>query len=104
MSPRSEQGKLPAAKAFTLAERDKHMSEQKISFMAQLDQWTEDNVFAPLLSTDEEGQPEELSQETLDRIKQAIRQKVLESYRNGQAAPATKSQPGSFRPRRQFSK
>jgi hypothetical protein len=81
------------------------MSEQKISFMAQLDQWTEDNVFGPLLSTDEEGQPEELSQETLDQVKQAIRQKVLESYHNGQAAaPGTKSQPGSFRPRRQFSK
>ena len=81
------------------------MSEQKISFMAQLDQWTEDNVFGPLLSTDEEGQPEELSQETLDQVKQAIRQKVLESYRNGQAAPAgAKSPPSSFRPRRQFSK
>ena len=81
------------------------MSEQKISFMAQLDQWTEDNVFGPLLSTAEEGQPEELSQETLDQVKQAIRQKVLESYRNGQAAaPGAKSQPGSFRPRRQFSK
>jgi hypothetical protein len=102
---RSEQGKLPAAKAFTLAERDKHMSEQKISFMAQLDQWTEDNVFAPLLSTDVEGNPEELSQETLDQVKQAIRTKVLDSYHNGQAAaPGVKSQPGSFRPRRQFSK
>jgi hypothetical protein len=48
----SEQGKLPAAKAFKLAERDKHMSEQKQSFMQQLDEWTENTVINPLLSSD----------------------------------------------------
>jgi len=40
-SPCGEQGKLPAAKAFTLAERDKFMSEQEksMSFMQELDLW-----------------------------------------------------------------
>ena len=79
------------------------MSEQKTSFMAQLDQWTEDNVFAPLLPRGQEGQSGALSQETLGRVKQAIRQKVLESYRNGQAAGENiKGRSGSFRPRRQY--
>ena len=79
----SEQGKLPAAKAFKLAERDKQMSEQKINYMAALDAWTESNVLAPLLWTGEEGQPEELSDETLERVKHDIREKVRESYKNG---------------------
>jgi len=64
------------------------MSEQEKpkSFMQELDQWTESNVFAPLLSTDEEGESEEVSEETLEQVKRDIRGKVLESYRNGQAA------------------
>jgi len=56
--------------------------------MAELDQWTEDNVFGPLLSTDEEGAPEELSEEALRQVKHAIREKVLESYKNGCKAGA----------------
>jgi hypothetical protein len=59
------------------------MSEQKINYMAQLDAWTESNVLAPLLWTGEEGETEELSDDTLQRVKQGIRQKVLESYKNG---------------------
>jgi hypothetical protein len=74
------------------------MSEQKTNYLEQLDQWTEQNVFEPLLSTDEEGQPEELSQETLDQVKKAIRTKVLESYHNGQAAGPAKPR-GAFKPR-----
>lgn len=67
------------------------MSEQQEKpqgFMAELDQWTEANVFGPLLTTDEEGEPEELSDEVLDQVKFAIRQKVLESYKNGCKAGA----------------
>ena len=79
----SEQGKLPAAKEFMLAERDKHMSEQKINYMAELDAWTESNVLAPLLWTGEEGQPEDLSDDTLEQVKHEIREKVRESYKNG---------------------
>ena len=51
--------------------------------MAELDQWTEENIFGPLLSSDEEGESEELTDETLDQVKAAIRAKVLESYKNG---------------------
>jgi hypothetical protein len=80
----SEQGKLPAAKAFTLAEeRDKTMSEQKINYMAELDAWTESNVLAPLLWTGEDGESEDLSDDTLERVKHDIREKVRESYKNG---------------------
>lgn len=73
-----------AAQEFTLAERDKIMSEQKLSFMEALDQWTDANVIAPLLTDSEGG--EELTEETLESVKKAIRAKVLESYRNGQQA------------------
>jgi hypothetical protein len=73
----SEQGKLPTAKAFKLAERDKHMSEQK-SFMQALDAWTDEAVIEPLV----DGGGVEAQIE----VRRAIREKVLESYRNGQAA------------------
>jgi hypothetical protein len=98
----SEQGKLPAAKEFKPAERDKHMSEQKQSFMQQLDQWTDANVIGTLNNSDPiEGDWEE----SVEQVKKAIREKVLESYRNGQAAGGVaKSRPSSFRPRRHSSK
>jgi hypothetical protein len=99
-SGRSEQGKLPVAKAFTLAERDKHMSEEKSSFMQQLDAWTEATVIVPL--TDPKHQ--DSLGVVVGEIKKAIRHKVLESYHNGQAAAGAKSQPKSFRPRGQSSK
>jgi hypothetical protein len=85
------------------------MSEQRSNYLEQLDQWTEQNVFQPLLSTNEEGQPEELTQETLEQVKKAIRTKVLESYRNGlkkasapepSAAPAYPARSGAYKPRR----
>jgi hypothetical protein len=82
----SEQGKLPAARAFTLAERDKHMSEQKKpSFMQELDDWTEANVINPLHEAVTEGDGADC-EATCEAIKKAIRAKVLESYRNGQQA------------------
>jgi tRNA(Ser,Leu) C12 N-acetylase TAN1 len=60
------------------------MSEQQPqSFMAKLDQWTEASVIKPLLHS----RSEDLELIEAD-IKKAIRVKVLESYRNGQAAPA----------------
>src|ERR1039457_4213496 len=91
----SEQGKLPAAKAFTLAERDKHMSEQKLTYMQQLDQWAQSAVIDPLLQDCHElaEAPDETAQQwqqhlrqTVAEVKRAIREKVLESYRNGQGA------------------
>lgn len=64
------------------------MSEQKINYMAQLDTWTNDNVLAPLLWKDEESESEDLSEETLDRVKRDIREKVRESYKNGMRSGA----------------
>jgi hypothetical protein len=82
---RSEQGKLPAAKEFRFAERDKHMSEEKRTFMQELDLWSEANVINPLLCNDDDAD-EYVGEERVEQIQRAIRQKVLESYRNGQSA------------------
>jgi len=83
--PCGEQGKQPTAKAFKLAERDTNMSEQekKSSFMEELDRWTESTIIGPLLASETD---EEDWEPTIDRVKKAVRQKVLESYRNGQVA------------------
>lgn len=80
------------------------MSEQKQSFMQQLDAWTTATVINPLHQAVTEGDGADCDA-ACEAVKTAIRQKVLESYRNGQAAAAGgKSQPGAIRPRRQFSK
>jgi len=95
----SEQGKLPAAKAFTLAERDKHMSEQKQSFMQQLDAWTTATVINPLHQAVTDGDSADC-EAACEAVKIAIRLKVLESYHNGQAAgprPPRKEQRGNVK-------
>ena len=50
--------------------------------MQELDLWTESNVIGPLFAseTEEDFEP------VIERVKKAIREKVLQSYRNGQAA------------------
>jgi len=59
------------------------MSEQKTSFMTELDMWSEANVIGPLFHTDlDQNNWEEFG----DTGQEAIRAKVLESYRNGQSA------------------
>jgi len=68
------------------------MSEQKLSFMQELDLWIDANVIDPLSTDGAEG--EELTEETVEQVKKAIRQKVLESYHNGQ-----KAGPRQFKPR-----
>jgi hypothetical protein len=75
------------------------MSEQKLSFMQELDLWSDANVVGPLLSADP-NQPS--CQIVVEQVKKAIRTKVLDSYHNGQGAtPGAKpSRPSSFRPRR----
>jgi hypothetical protein len=95
----SEQGKLPAASAFRLAERDKHMSEAK-SFMQELDDWSDANVIGPLYKAaeDPDATDSEVFLKIGESVKKAIRQKVLESYRNGQQAGQTK--PARKEPRR----
>ena len=48
--------------------------------MQELDKWTDTNVVLPLFNTDPEaGQWEE----TVKMVKMAIREKVLQSYKNG---------------------
>ncbi|HEY6807115.1 MAG TPA: hypothetical protein VI306_26290, partial [Pyrinomonadaceae bacterium] len=61
------------------------MSEQKVSYMAQLDAWTEKSVLEVLSDAYVNG-PEEVIINAQDEVRRAIRAKVLESYRNGQAA------------------
>jgi hypothetical protein len=75
----SEQGKLPTAEEFTLAERDNNMSEQEKpkGFMQQLESWTNQVVISPLIDYGPAAIPD---------VHEAIQAKVLESYRNGQAA------------------
>jgi hypothetical protein len=60
------------------------MSEQKPNYMVVLDQWTEANVLRPLFGTD----PNQEDWEGVEaQVKKAIREKVLESYKNGLKAP-----------------
>jgi hypothetical protein len=61
------------------------MSEEKpkSSFMQELDQWSEVNVIGPLFAS--EAEPDDFDA-AVERVKKAIRAKVLESYRNGQVA------------------
>ena len=66
------------------------MSEQKQSFMVELDMWSSENVVSPLYLACMRG-PEEAIVEAKELVKKAIRTKVLESYHNGQAAGPRKA-------------
>jgi uncharacterized protein YegL len=66
--------------------------KQKSSFMQELDQWIDANVVQPLLEADQ-FEPDSLAggnvselQTAIAAVKRSIREKVLQSYRNGQAA------------------
>jgi hypothetical protein len=74
----------PPPKQLKLAERDKHMSEQKqpSNFMQELDRWTDANIIYPLRTVDDLNQED--WEETVAQIKKAVRIKVLQSFRNGQ--------------------
>lgn len=77
------------------------MSEQeqvKPSFMQELDEWTESTIITPLAEVGDEPVFDEL----VEKVKKAIREKVLQSYRNGLKASGTA--PRSFKSRRQFSR
>ena len=69
------------------------MSEQKKpkSYMQELNRWIDDNVVSPLTFGDSPEDPNGRSHdEIVDGVYQAIREKVLESYHNGQAAKGGK--------------
>ena len=69
------------------------MSEQEKpkSFMEELDQWIEEEVFENLYAIWNESQDGRLDA-SASSVKKAIRQKVLDSYRNGQEAGQPKGQ------------
>ena len=67
------------------------MSEQKPSFMASLDEWTGRSVIDILADAYSNG-PYAVIEDAKTEVKRAIRAKVLESYRNGQAAGPRKPQ------------
>ncbi len=68
------------------------MSEVRSNYMAELDHWIEQTVIQPLYSAWQAGEDGDAHHDrkgemkTTQMVKGAIRQKVLESYRNGQAA------------------
>jgi hypothetical protein len=61
------------------------MSEQNLSYMASLDAWSDKSVINILADAYLHG-PEEVIINAQEDVRKAIRTKVLESYRNGQAA------------------
>ena len=67
------------------------MSEQTRSYMQLLDDWTNNEIIVPLVRVLSEEQEDPLEtdrhqSEVFAQVEKAIRSKVLESYRNGQAA------------------
>ena len=75
------------------------MSEQKLSYMQQLDAWSDANVIMPLA----DPSPEHDFDVVVEQVKKAIREKVLESYHNGQNAGPRKftapvTQPARYQP------
>jgi len=67
------------------------MSETNKGYMAQLDQWSDENVIFPLSLAVSNGN-DESRLAAADAVKKAIREKVLQSYRNGLNAPASVKQ------------
>lgn len=66
------------------------MFQQKPNYQAELETWMQANVIGPLSLTDPSQGDWEAA---VIGVKQAIRHKVLESYRNGQAAGPRRFQP-----------
>jgi hypothetical protein len=66
------------------------MSEQKESYMASLAAWSDKSIIEPLADAYLRG-PEEVIISAQEYARKAIRTKVLESYRNGQAAGPRKT-------------
>jgi hypothetical protein len=82
----------PAAHSqlYNLLAKGTSMSEQKVSFMASLDAWSDKSIIEPLADAYLNG-PEEVIINAQEYARKAIRAKVLESYRNGQSAGPRKT-------------
>lgn len=61
------------------------------NFMAELDEWAERSIIDPLADAYTHG-PEEVIVSAKGYAKRAIREKVLESYHNGQTSPQKRFQ------------
>ena len=61
------------------------MSEPKLNYMQQLDAWTDQVIIDPLHHAITEGDGDDCDA-ACDAVRGAIREKVLESYKNGLAA------------------
>jgi hypothetical protein len=70
-------------------ERDKNVRTKK-QLHGRPDQWSDREIIAPLADAYSHG-PDEVIMRAKDLIKRAIRAKVLESYRNGQAVGPRKA-------------
>lgn len=66
------------------------MSEQKTNYMQELGGWIDANVIRPLLDPHLAAYPSELEafKPEIAKVKKALREKVLQSYRNGRKAGA----------------
>jgi hypothetical protein len=70
------------------------MSEQEKpkSFMGELDLWITKTVIEPMMYGDPDDDPNSRSwEDVVDQVRHAIREKVLESYHNGQRVGPAKS-------------
>ncbi len=67
------------------------MSEQKVSYMVSLDEWTDRSIIDVL--TDAFLKGEDATIDAQEYVRKAVREKVLESYRNGQAATQRRVEP-----------
>lgn len=64
----------------------KRTSEAKTSYMQQLEAWIDDQVIDPLYTAAQHDIPEADADEIVAGVKKSLKEKMLESYRNGQAA------------------
>ena len=77
------------------------MAEQKLRYMQQLDEWTQEVIIDPLYKgwAAVENAPDEVREESQAEltevaltVKKAVRERVLLSYRNGQKAGPPRAQ------------
>jgi hypothetical protein len=63
------------------------MSEETLSYMEELNQWIDANVISPVLQVASDARmPDYEEQKIIAMVKHAIREKVRDSFHNGQAA------------------
>ena len=77
------------------------MAEQKLRYMQQLDEWTQEFIIDPLYKgwAAVENAPDEVREESQAEltevaltVKKAVGERVLQSYRNGQKAGPPRAQ------------